>query len=68
MKLIDYLKEKYNLKSDSAVAEFLSTSPPEISRFRNGKKALSPRIILEVHDKTNMSIKQIKELANGNKE
>lgn len=67
MKLIDYLKEKYNLKSDSAVAEFLNTSPPEISRFRNGKKALTPRVILEVHEQTNLSIKEIREMSNGDK-
>lgn len=64
MKLIDYLKEKYDLKSDRAVADFLKTSPPEISRFRNGKKRLTSRIILEVHDQTNMSIKEIRELSN----
>jgi len=60
--LFDYLKKNGWGQSDYALAKRLHITPPVISRIRNGKKAISARIILAVYDNTDLSIEQIREL------
>ena len=64
-KLLGYIKWKYELKTDTDVAEFLFTSPAEISRIRRGTKGLSHRMLIIIYDKTDLSIEQIRELYKG---
>lgn len=64
-KLLGYIKWKYELKTDTDVAEFLFTSPAEISRLRRGTKGLSHRMLIIIYDKTDLSIEQIRELYKG---
>ena len=66
-KLLGYIKWKYELKTDTDVAEFLFTSPAEISRIRRGTKGLSHRMLVIIYDKTDLSIEQIRELYKGEK-
>lgn len=62
--LFDYLKKNGWGQSDYALAKRLHITPPVISRIRNGKKAISPRIILAIYDNTDLSIEEIRELIN----
>lgn len=60
--LLDHLMVKYNLKNDAALARFLAIRPPEISRIRNCRRPVLPAFILQVHDVTDLPIKDIKAL------
>lgn len=61
-KLLGYIKWRYALKTDTDVANFLLTSPSEVSRIRRGDKGLSYRMLIIMYDKTDLSIEQIREL------
>jgi plasmid maintenance system antidote protein VapI len=63
-KLFDHLREMYGLKTDSQLAYLLSTRPPIISRIRNGALRITPALIIEIHEQTNMPIARIKEMCN----
>lgn len=62
MKLLDALKEKYDLKNDAAIAKALEVAPPVISRIRNGKAKVSADIMIRVHETFGMPIADIKAL------
>lgn len=62
MKLLDALKEKYDLKNDAAIAKRLDVAPPVISRIRNGKAQVSADVIIRVHEEFGMPIADIKAL------
>lgn len=62
MKLLDALKEKYNLKNDAAIAKQLEVAPPVISRIRNGKSTVSAEIMIRIHETFGMPIADIKAL------
>lgn len=62
MKLLDYLKETFNIKNDRQLAIQLEISHPTISRIRTGHKKVSAEVIITVHEKYGMPIAQIKEL------
>lgn len=59
-KLLDKIKELYNLKTDAALANLLDSDAPYISKVRSGKLRNSPELILRVHDATGLSIAEIK--------
>ncbi len=65
-KLFAYLFEKFKVKTDTELAEHLYTSPPAISRMRNDHKYLTPKIILIIYDKTDLSIEEIRKMAAEN--
>ena len=65
-RLLDFLKKEYLLKSDRALCDALDISPPVISRIRSGKTILSADIIIVIHEKTGMSIADIKQLIKEN--
>ena len=61
-KLFDLLKKESNLKSDAELADALNVTAPIISRIRSGKDRVGARMIILIHEQTEMPIKQIKEL------
>jgi transcriptional regulator with XRE-family HTH domain len=61
-KLFDHIKQYYKIKSDVQLAELLDISPPELSRFRNGQKRPTARLILAVYDMTKMPIEAIRSM------
>lgn len=61
-KLFDHIKQFYKIKSDSALANVLGISTPELSRFRTGHKRPTPRLILAVYDATKIPIETIREM------
>lgn len=62
MKLLDYLKEKFEIKNDRQLAIELGASHPTVSKIRNGKAKVSAEFMIAVHEKFNLPIAEIKEL------
>jgi transcriptional regulator with XRE-family HTH domain len=60
VKLLDTLKEKYDLKNDAAISKALEVAPPVISRIRNGRMEPSADIILRIHEKLGMPVADIR--------
>ncbi len=63
-KLFDHLREMYGMKTDAQLAYLLNTRAPMISRIRNGALRITPALIIEIHEQTNMPIARIKEMSN----
>lgn len=63
LRLFQYLLDNYELSDDQDLADFLFCSKTVISMARRGQKALSSRLILQVYDKTPLSIEEIRQLA-----
>lgn len=59
-KLFDYICNTYNLKNDAALAKFLNTAPPVISKIRYRKFGISDSLILMLHETTNLPTREIK--------
>ena len=61
-KLFDHIKSFYKIDSDAMLADLLNVSAPELSRFRNGQKRPTARLILSVYDMTKMPIETIRKM------
>ena len=64
--LFDFLKTEYDLPSDRQLCAALGISPPVISKIRHGVVGISSDIMIIIHEKTGMSIADIKELISEN--
>ena len=62
MKLLDFLKEKFEIKNDRQLALALGVQAPAISKIRNGHSSITADFILKVHETFEMPIKDIKAL------
>jgi plasmid maintenance system antidote protein VapI len=62
-KLLDTLRKRFDIKSDSALARELGMTPPDISKLRSGMRLLSDRTILRIHERWDLPVKEIRELA-----
>jgi plasmid maintenance system antidote protein VapI len=62
-KLLDTLRKRFDIKSDSALARELGMTAPDISKLRSGMRLLSPRTILRIHERWNLTVKEIRDLA-----
>lgn len=62
-RLFQYLMLKYNLPTDVQLADFIGTVPSMISTIRNDKAPFSPRLLLSVYDKTDLSVEDIRAMA-----
>ena len=60
--LLDFLKREYELKSDRALCDALGVTPPVISRIRARRCKVSAELMITIHEKTGMSIEDIKNL------
>ena len=60
MKLLDFLKEKFNLKNDRQLALALGVHAPAISKIRHGYMNISADFILKVHETFDIPVKDIK--------
>lgn len=61
-KLLDTLRERFQIKSDAALARELEVSPAQISKMRAGS-ALGPSTILSIHEHLGVPVKEIRKLA-----
>ncbi len=62
MKLLDYLQKTYDIKNDRQLALRIGFSTPTLSKIRTGKYKVSADMIIAIHEKFGMSIKEIKKL------
>ena len=60
--LFDSIKQDHGFKNDAALARFLEINTPVISKMRHGKLPFGPQMILDVHDKTGLSIFTIRKM------
>ena len=60
--LLDHIVEKFQLKNDAALSRFLEVAPPVLSKVRSGRLNLGGMMIVRIHEKTSMSIADIKAL------
>jgi plasmid maintenance system antidote protein VapI len=63
--LIDHLRGKYQVRNDAALAKLLAIQPPAISKLRHGTSALTPALILKIHEAFDMPVKEIRRIAYG---
>ena len=61
--LLDVLIEKLSLKNDAAPSRALEVAPPVISKIRHRKLAVGATILLRMHEKSELSIRELKELS-----
>lgn len=59
---MDLLLDILGLPSDSALSRALFVAPSVISRIRFGRLSVGPIMVLRIHDLTNMSVAEIKEM------
>ena len=61
-KLIDALRERFQITSDAALARELDIAPSVISKLRGGA-TLGPTVILSIHEHLDVPVREIRELA-----
>ena len=64
-KLLDTLIEKLNLKNDAELCRVLEVQPPIISKIRHLKLNVGATILLRMHEKSNIPIRELKELTSA---
>lgn len=62
-KLLDTLIEKMRLKNDAELCRVLEVQPPIISKIRHRKLNVGATILLRMHEKSNIPIRELKELS-----
>lgn len=62
--LFNYLMKINKFTRDAELARWLFTSTSIISLIRNDKISLSPRLILRIYDTTDLTIEDIRKMAN----
>ncbi|MBY0557382.1 hypothetical protein ACFFKC_11640 [Pseudoduganella danionis] len=62
-KLLDTLIEKMNLKNDAELCRVLEVQPPIISKIRHRKLTVGATILLRMHEKSDISIRELKDLS-----
>lgn len=62
-KLLDTLIEKMHLKNDAELCRVLEVQPPIISKIRHRKLSVGATILLRMHEKSELSIRELKELS-----
>ena len=58
--LLDFLKTEYELPSDRQLCAALGLNPPVLSKIRHGVVKVSADVIILIHEKTGMSVADIK--------
>jgi plasmid maintenance system antidote protein VapI len=61
--LLDTLIEKMNLKNDAELCRVLEVQPPIISKIRHRKLTVGATILLRMHEKSEISIRELKALS-----
>jgi biotin-(acetyl-CoA carboxylase) ligase len=64
-KLLDTLIEKLQLKNDAELCRVLEVQPPIISKIRHRKLTVGATILLRMHEKSNIPIRELKELSSA---
>ncbi|MFL6675735.1 MAG: hypothetical protein ACJ8LG_20875 [Massilia sp.] len=64
-KLLDTLIQKLHLKNDAELCRVLEVQPPIISKIRHRKLNVGATILLRMHEKSNIPIRELKELSSS---
>jgi hypothetical protein len=64
-KLLDTLIEKLHLKNDAELCRVLEVQPPIISKIRHRKLNVGATILLRMHEKSTIPIRELKELTSA---
>ena len=64
-KLLDTLIERLQLKNDAELCRVLEVQPPIISKIRHRKLNVGATILLRMHEKSDMSIRELNELSSA---
>jgi transcriptional regulator with XRE-family HTH domain len=59
-RFLDRLIKDMNLRNDAALARRLEVNAPLISKIRHGKFGVSAELIIRIHEKTDIPVKEIK--------
>lgn len=60
--LFNHLMAMFGLRNDADLARWLDVAAPVVSKTRHGRLEVGPTLILNVHERSELSIKQIKDL------
>jgi hypothetical protein len=60
-RLLDYLIEQMKLKNDAALARALAIMPPMISKVRSRRAAISPALLVVMHEASGISLEVLRE-------
>lgn len=60
--LMDHLLKKLNLKNDAALSRALEVAPPVISKIRHHRLPVGASLLIRMHEKTNMPIRELRDL------
>jgi hypothetical protein len=60
-RLLDFLIEHMKLKNDAALARALAIMPPMISKVRSRRAAISPALLVVMHEASGISLEELRE-------
>jgi hypothetical protein len=60
--LLDHLRARLGLRSDSALAGALRVAPPVISKIRHHRLPVGASLLIRMHEETGMEIKELRAL------
>lgn len=60
--LLDCVMARGAAKNDAALSRMLNVAPPVISKLRHGRLELGATLVINIHETTGMSIREIKAL------
>lgn len=60
--LLDTLIQRMKLKNDAALARLVEVAPPVISKIRHGRLPVGASLLIRMHEETNISIAELREL------
>jgi len=60
-RLLDFLIERLKLKNDAALARTLAIMPPMISKVRSRRAAISPALLVVMHEASGISLEELRE-------
>jgi hypothetical protein len=63
--VLNLVAQSKQLKNDTALAKFVNTTPPVISKVRAGKVALSDGMLIRIFEKTDIPMKQLLAMRKG---
>lgn len=63
--LLDRAIQGRMLKNDAALSRLLGVAPPVISKMRSGKLKIGATMLINLHEKTGMGIKEMKAICGG---
>jgi plasmid maintenance system antidote protein VapI len=63
--LLDTLLAHLHLEDDSALAHSLKVAPYIVTMLREGRLAISPSMLLWMHDATGVSLQELQDLLGG---